>query len=89
MANYGVLFLSLRPSLTPLLQKIPHHRSPVVLPTQDEARWLSDLPLEQVLSLLRPYPADEMNAYPIDKAIKSPKAQGPHLMQALGPPLAE
>jgi putative SOS response-associated peptidase YedK len=68
-----------------LLQMIPHHRSPVILPRHLEQAWLSDdLPLSDVTSMLKPYPADLMNAYPISPAIKNPRAEGPELLKPAG-----
>jgi putative SOS response-associated peptidase YedK len=68
-----------------LLRKIPHHRSPVILPRSLEQAWIrNDLPLSDVTGMLRPYPSDLMNAYPIDPAIKNPRANGPHLLKPIG-----
>lgn len=68
-----------------LMQAIGHHRSPVVLHKEDEARWIdSSLPLNEVSNLLRPYPAQLMNAYPISPAIKNPRAQGMELLEPIG-----
>jgi putative SOS response-associated peptidase YedK len=68
-----------------LLQKLPHHRSPVILPRSYEQAWLSsDIPLSDVTKLLKPYPADLMNAYPIDASIKNPRADGLQLIRPVG-----
>lgn len=68
-----------------LLQKIPHHRSPVILKPEEEALWLNpDLPLAEVTALLRPYPGEAMNAFPISKAIKNPRNEGLELIQPMG-----
>ncbi len=68
-----------------LLQKVGHHRSPVILSEQHEQEWLnSDLFLGEVVDLLQPYPADEMNAYPISPRIKSPKNKDPFLLKPMG-----
>ncbi|NQT76884.1 MAG: SOS response-associated peptidase family protein [Bacteroidetes bacterium] len=68
-----------------LLQMLPHHRSPVILNRKHESRWLrQDLPLADVTKLLKPYPADLMNAYPIDPAIKNPRAEGKELLKPIG-----
>jgi putative SOS response-associated peptidase YedK len=68
-----------------LLQKIPHHRSPVILPRSLEQHWINnEIPLSDVTGMLRPYPAELMNAYPIDPAIKNPRANGPHLLKPIG-----
>ncbi len=68
-----------------LLREIGHHRSPVVLSEQHEQEWLDpELPLGDVTSLLRPYPAEEMNAYPISPRIKSSKNKDPLLLEPMG-----
>jgi len=68
-----------------LLQKIPHHRSPVILPKRYEREWLSDdIPLSDVTKMLEPYPSDMMNAYPVNPAIRNPKAQGKELIAPTG-----
>jgi putative SOS response-associated peptidase YedK len=67
------------------LQKLPHHRSPVILPRKYEQAWLnSDLPLSDVTKVLEPYPGDLMNAYPIDPAIKNPRNDGKELIKPIG-----
>ncbi len=68
-----------------LLQKLPHHRSPVILDQRAEKKWLDNsLPLADVTKLLRPYPANLMNAYPIGPAIKNPRARGQDLLRPVG-----
>ncbi len=52
-----------------------HDRMPVILTDADAAVWL-DPEIEQpepLLSLLDPYPDDEMEAYPISTLVNSPK----------------
>ena len=64
-----------------LLQKLPHHRSPVILNKEDENTWLdNETPVEEVTGLLNPYPSDLMNAYHISADIKNPRAEGLELM---------
>ena len=64
-----------------LLQKLPHHRTPVILNKEDENTWLdNETPVEEVTGLLNPYPSDLMNAYPISADIKNPRAEGLELM---------
>ncbi|MEA3443919.1 MAG: SOS response-associated peptidase [Bacteroidota bacterium] len=68
-----------------LLQKIPHHRSPVILPRQYEKKWLRmNLPLSDVTAMLEPYPAEKMNAYPIAPTIKNPKYDSKDLIKPIG-----
>jgi hypothetical protein len=60
----------------------------VILDRSDEKRWLnSDLPLAEVTAMLKPYSGADMNAYPVDKAIKHPRANGVELVQPAGPPV--
>jgi hypothetical protein len=55
------------------------------LPRGREAKWLNNnIPLADVTSYLEPYPAELMNAYPIAKDIKNPKADGRHLIDPIG-----
>ena len=55
------------------------------MPRSLEQAWLNnDIPLSDVTSMLRPYPAELMNAYPVDPAIKNPRANGPHLLKPIG-----
>ncbi|MEO0312134.1 MAG: hypothetical protein RIQ89_1791 [Bacteroidota bacterium] len=67
-----------------LMQKIPHHRSPVILKPEEEKRWLASEHLHEITDLLKPYPAPLMNAYPIDKAIKNSKNNDINLLNPIG-----
>ena len=72
-----------------LLQKLPHHRSPVILRPEDEKIWLNpDTPLAEITGLLRPYPSEEMNAYPISTEIKNPRHDYMELLKPVGEPVA-
>lgn len=62
-----------------------HNRMPVILDPRDYGLWLdpaSQTP-EPLAGLLRPYPSDLMTAYPVSRAVNNPKAEGPHLAEAL------
>lgn len=66
-------------------QKIGHHRSPVILSEDQEGDWLShDMPLGSITEMLEPYPASELNAYPIDSAIKNPRVKDLELLKPVG-----
>ena len=68
-----------------LLQKIGHHRSPVILDRASEELWLNvDAPLSVATSLLKPFDPSEFNAYRISSEIKSPKAKDFSLLQPIG-----
>src|SRR5665213_3503734 len=50
-----------------------HDRMPVILEPEDESVWLQDgTPLDRVLTMLRSYPAEKMEAYPISTLVNSP-----------------
>lgn len=71
-----------------LMQKIPHHRIPVILNQRDESKWLNiNTPLSYITKMLKPYDSSLMNAYPISAKIKSPKENNADLIQPLGPAL--
>lgn len=68
-----------------LLKKIPHHRSPVILPKSLESKWLNgNIHLTDVTSMLQPYPGELMNAYPISADIKNPKNDSKDLIVQIG-----
>lgn len=58
-----------------------HHRMAVIVRPGDYQRWLSRGPLspEAMAAFAQPYPADEMEAYPVSPAVNSPAAQGEQL----------
>jgi putative SOS response-associated peptidase YedK len=64
-----------------------HDRMPVMLWPKDFGRWLKqgDTPPEQLNDLLGPYPAEEMEAYPISKQVNSPRNDGPELIERVEP----
>ena len=73
-----------------LLQQIGHHRSPVVLDEGSEQDWLNtEASLSDVTSLLKPYPSEWMNAYPISSKIKSPSTNGLDLIEPIGERLSK
>lgn len=67
-----------------VLQEIGHHRSPVILQPKQEELWLSDVPLQDITAVLRPYEDDTLNAYPISPAIKNPRNKDMALLQPIG-----
>lgn len=65
---------------------IGHHRSPVILDKKDEQKWLDEkLPLEDVLSLLKPWNGDEFKAEPISIIIKGKDNKGPEVIIPIDP----
>ena len=60
-----------------------HDRMPCILDPKDYDMWMDpDLTdSQQLLSVLRPYSAERMAAYPVSRAVNSPRNQGPQLIE--------
>jgi putative SOS response-associated peptidase YedK len=58
-----------------------HNRMPVIIDPADFDRWLTAQ--EPPADLLKSYPADEMAAYPVSKAVNSPALDEPSLIEPL------
>ena len=56
-----------------------HDRMPVIIAPSDFERWLDPRVrnVELIQPLLRPYPPDEMTAYPVSTWVNDPRHQGP------------
>lgn len=64
-----------------------HDRMPVILPREAHALWL-DQDVDDLLalqSLLQPYPAGEMEAYPVSRLVNSVKNEMPECILPVGP----
>ena len=60
-----------------LLQSV-HHRMPVILAPEDEAKWLDpSASLEMLLALLTPHPADQMAAHEVSQLVNSVRHDSP------------
>lgn len=54
-----------------------HDRMPVILPPEAYELWLDpDAGTDELLSVLAPYPADEMEAHPVSIYVNSPSNEG-------------
>ena len=64
------------------LTRIIHNRMPVILHPRDYARWLDPSPQtpDQLKPLLKPFPADLMNAYPVSPLVNTPANDKPELV---------
>ena len=58
-----------------------HSRMPVILKPGDEKAWLSSKDSSVILSLLKPYSSEEMEAYPVSKLVNSPRNEGNAIWQ--------
>jgi len=58
-----------------------HDRMPVIIGSQDFDRWLgAGMP---PVDLLKPYPATEMTAFPVSRAVNSPAKDEPSLVEPI------
>ena len=61
-----------------------HNRMPVILHGSDYERWLATTdPAHPPADLLRPYPAEEMKAWKVGKAVGNPRNNDPSLVEAV------
>lgn len=59
-----------------------HHRMAVILKPEDEAAWIDPKNAAgDVLPLLAPYPLDDLEAFPVSKAVNSPSSNEPSLIE--------
>ncbi len=67
------------------MQKIPHHRSPVILKPYQEKAWLRiNTPLTDVTAMLQTFDFTQMDVYPVDPKIKSIYEDNSALILSLG-----
>jgi len=59
-----------------------HNRMPVVLPRESWRRWLGEErdEADELLELLRPYPAEAMRAYPVAARVGNVRNNDPELL---------
>jgi putative SOS response-associated peptidase YedK len=60
-----------------------HDRMPVILPRTDERTWLDDTPEQDLLAMLKPFPAEQMTAHPVSKLVNSPVNDRPEVLEAV------
>jgi putative SOS response-associated peptidase YedK len=58
-----------------------HDRMPVILPERDYSRWLDVDSPQLPVDLLRPYAADQMTAWEVDKRIGNVRNDSPELLK--------
>lgn len=64
------------------LMKDLHHRMPVIIPKSQREKWLDpDTSKEEAKAMLKPYDSQQMTAYPVSRAVNSPKNNSPDLLE--------
>jgi putative SOS response-associated peptidase YedK len=49
-----------------------HERMPLILAHDQEEKWLLSENESEIIDLLKPFPADKMEYYPVSKALNNP-----------------
>lgn len=64
-----------------------HNRMPVILPRDAWVTWidLGNDDVDGLKSLLKPCPSDDLDIYPVSKAVNNPKNDSPELLRPLRP----
>jgi putative SOS response-associated peptidase YedK len=64
------------------LMTLIHNRMPAILQPRDYAKWLDPSPQtpDALLPLIKPYPAEQMNAYPVSTQVNKPEHDSPELI---------
>ena len=65
-----------------------HDRMPVIIDSDDWAIWLGESGADhaEIKSLLRPFPADRMTIWPVDRKVGNVKNEGPELAEGIAEP---
>lgn len=58
-----------------------HDRMPVILPREDEQRWISPQPDPSLVELLKPFPALMMEAFQVSKLVNTPVNDSPAVLE--------
>jgi putative SOS response-associated peptidase YedK len=60
-----------------------HDRMPVILAEEDWPAWLGEVPASdaELKALLKPFPADRMKLWPVDRAVGNWRNNGPQLIE--------
>jgi putative SOS response-associated peptidase YedK len=63
-----------------------HDRMPVIIGPEDHAAWLDpQMPGQELSKLLAPYPAEAIEAWPVDRRVSSARVEGAELIEPLTP----
>ncbi len=57
-----------------------HERMPVILTPETAWAWLEDRPAAQLLEMLKPFPAEKMNAHPVSPLVNDSRREDPAMV---------
>jgi putative SOS response-associated peptidase YedK len=58
-----------------------NHHLKIHFNENDEKNWLENNDIIELIKLLKPYPSEEMDAYPISKLVNSPINDSPEIIK--------
>ena len=77
LETFSIITTDANPVVAPL-----HSRMPVIIERRDYARWLgADAQAQPPLDLLRPFPAEQMIAWKVDKSVGNVRNDAAHLLE--------
>ena len=77
LETFSIITTDANPVVAPL-----HSRMPVIIERRDYARWLgADAQAQPPLDLLRPFPAEQMTAWKVDKSVGNVRNDAAHLLE--------
>jgi len=63
---------------------LTHNRMPVILHRKDYGRWMGVAdPAQMPVDLLKPYPAEEMRAWPVSRDVGNVRNNRPELIEPI------
>ncbi|WP_051979263.1 SOS response-associated peptidase [Edaphobacter aggregans] len=78
LQSYAIIITEANELMAPV-----HDRMPVILHQRDFDRWIDREPTDQPpIDLLRPFPADEMEAFEVSKVVDNVKNNSPELLNS-------
>ena len=81
--DQGFVIITTKPN--ELMEPI-HNRMPVILTEKEEEEWLNhDTSEDRLISMLTPFPADKMEAYPVSSLVNSAKIQSKEVIVPIKP----
>ena len=60
-----------------------HERMPVILNKENCWKWLEHRPVPELSALLNPYPAEDMDAYPVSTRVNNPREEDEKLVEPI------
>ncbi len=60
-----------------------HNRMPVMLDKENCWEWLEDRPVTELTEMLKPYPSEKMESYPVSTRVNNPREEDARLVEPI------